>query len=133
MLGSALVIRSKLCYERRIRIPLDPHETRRMPEILALPGWKVIDTPFSAWVDQFQAQGLEAVATRESTDVWWVAIAALQLKGYAMMDGKHVEAINFELADSDIIPAREALEQAASALSWELHEDDLDDSDHDDE
>ncbi len=102
-----------------------------MTEILAVPGWKVLDTPLSAWIDQFQAQGLDAVATRESTDVWWVEIRSLRLKGYAVMDGKHVEAINFELDDPDIVPARSALEKAADALSWELHDDESDDENDD--
>jgi hypothetical protein len=104
-----------------------------MTEILALPGWRVADTPLTAWVEQFQAQGLEATATRESTDVWWVEVPALWLRGYAVMDGLRVEAINFELADPDETPARQALERAAAALNWELHEDDDGGDDGDDE
>ena len=102
-----------------------------MTEILALPGWKIEDTPLSAWVDQFEGQGWKAVVTRESPGVSWIEVAALRLRGYAVIeDGRRVEAINFELGGPDPGPAREALTRAAAALSWELHDDD--DSDDDD-
>ena len=95
-----------------------------MIEILALPGWKIEETPLSAWADQFASQGLKAVLTRESTGVSWIEIHSLRLRGYAVIeDGRRVEAINFELDGPDTAPARDSLTQAAAALSWELHED----------
>ncbi len=101
-----------------------------MFEILAIPGWKTAGTALSDWVAQFAGQGFEAVVTRESTDVSWIAIDALRLRGYAVMDGKTVEAINFELSDPDLHPALGALESAALALDWEL-DDQQDDEDDD--
>ncbi|MCA1685906.1 MAG: hypothetical protein LC745_07935 [Planctomycetia bacterium] len=96
-----------------------------MTEILSLPGWKIEETPLSAWVDQFAKQGLVATVTRESTGVSWIEVHALGLRGYAVIeDGRYVEAINFELAAPDPVPARDALFQAAAALSWDLDEDD---------
>ena len=95
-----------------------------MIEILALPGWKIEETPLSAWVDQFASQGFDAVVTRESTSVSWIEVHALRLRGYVVLEeARHVEAINFELHDPDPVPAREALVRASAALSWELDED----------
>ncbi len=96
-----------------------------MIEILAIPGWQVVETPLSAWADQFAGQGLAVRLTRESTGVYWIEVTALRLRGYAVIeDGRRVEAINFEVAAPDPSPARDAIVRAASALSWELHEDD---------
>jgi hypothetical protein len=103
-----------------------------MTELLALPGWNVPPTPLSAWVEQFQKQGLAVEAVRESTGVSWVELRALRLRGYAVMQGLCAEAINFELAAPEPAPARQAVETAAAALGWELH-DDEDDEDNDDE
>lgn len=101
-----------------------------MIELLALPGWKTAETALSAWVDQLRGQGLEVVLNRESTGVSWIEVDAPRLRGYAVTAGRHVEAINFELDAADLA-ARRALELAAAALSWELHEDDDDSKDDD--
>src|SRR4051794_12970234 len=95
-----------------------------MIEILVLPGWNIPETPLTDWAEQFAGQGLGATVTRESTGVSWIEVNALRLRGYAVMNGRTVEAINFELAAIDPAPARAAIEGAASALGWELHEDD---------
>ena len=95
-----------------------------MVEIMALPGWNVNDTPLDVWADGFRGQGLDVAITRESTGVSWVDVTALGLRGYAVMEGKTVEAINFELSAPDPGPARDALTRVAAALAWELHEDD---------
>ncbi len=100
-----------------------------MIERLALPGWKVVDTPLSAWADQFRSLGFDAALTRESPNVSWIEIPALRLRGYAVLeDGRSVEAINFELRDDDLETLK-TLDQAAAALSWELHEDEDDEVD----
>ena len=61
------------------------------------------------------------VVTRESTGVSWLEIGPLRLRGYAVLAGRHVEAINFELADPDPAPATRVVEAAAEALGWEVH------------
>ncbi len=138
MLGSALVIGREVCYERNgwpqatdgcVTWSLEGR--RRMFEILAIPGWKTAGTPLSDWVAQFAGQGFEAVVTRESTAVSWIVVDALRLRGYAVMAGRTVEAINFELSDPDPQSARDALERASIALAWEL-DDSQDDDDDDD-
>lgn len=100
-----------------------------MIELLAVPAWNAVATPLSAWVEQFENQGLSVAVERESTGVSWLEIASLRLRGYALTGGGGVEAINFELAAPDPEPARLALVRAASALTWEVHEDDNDDDD----
>ena len=65
----------------------------------------------------------------EPPDGAWLEMGVLRTRGYAVLQGMHVEAINFELAAFDPAPARGVLESAATALRWELHEDDDDDDD----
>ena len=133
MTGPVLVDGPDLCYERggdrRAATP-NPSGPKPDDEILAharLEGRT--GTPLSAWSDQFAGQGLEAVVTRESPSVSWIEVSALGLRGYAVMEGLALEAINFELLDPDPSPARDALTRAAAALRWELDEDDDDDDD----
>jgi hypothetical protein len=49
------------------------------------------------------------------------------------MQGPAAEAINFELAAPDPTPARLAVEAAATALGWEVHDDEGDEEDEDDD
>jgi len=95
-----------------------------MIELLALPAWDTPPTLLSAWAERLEGQGLTVSVTRESTGVSWVEVGSLRLRGYAVMEGLHAEAINFELAAPDPAPARAALERAAAELAWELHEED---------
>jgi hypothetical protein len=102
-----------------------------MIERLALPAWDTAPTPLSAWVERLQGQGLEVVVDRESPEASWLEVNALRLRGYAVTAGLTVEAINFELAAADPAPALAALEAAAAALAWELHDDEDDGEDND--
>ncbi|GAC1473899.1 MAG: hypothetical protein NVSMB9_23310 [Isosphaeraceae bacterium] len=102
-----------------------------MIELLALPAWNLPETPLSSWIDQLVRQGLAPLVNRESSSLSWIEVHALRLRGYALTKGGNVEAINFELAAVDSECARRALEEAASALSWELHEDEDDETDDD--
>ena len=71
-----------------------------MIELLALPGWQTPPTTLDAWVAQLEARRRPDVDRRPASrpGVAWLEIAALRLRGYAMIEGRHVEAINFELA-----------------------------------
>lgn len=106
-----------------------------MIELLAVPAWDTARTPLSAWVERLEGQGWTVVVNHESTNVAWIVVNALRLRGYVVLaGGRDAEAINFELAAADPTLARAALEQAAAALAWELHDeengdDDLDDND----
>lgn len=87
--------------------------------------------PLSAWSDQFAALGFPAVVEFESRTVAWIEVAALRTRGYAVLEGDHVEAVNFELSAADPVPARQAIEAAAAALGWELDDENLDEDDGD--
>jgi hypothetical protein len=104
-------------------------------ELLALPGWKTPPTPLDAWVERLTAVAGPVVVTREATDASWLEVGRLRLRGYAVIAGHNVEAINFELNDADPAAATHAITAAADALGWEVHEDDDDDDDdeHDEE
>lgn len=100
-------------------------------ELLALPAWNTSTTPLSAWVDQFANQGLRVALAHESSGVTWLEIGALRLRGYAVIESGSVEAINFELHDQDLSLSRDAIERAAQAIGWEVHEDEDDDIEDD--
>ena len=101
-----------------------------MIELLAVPAWDAGPTPLSAWVAGLEAQGLTVIVNRESTNVAWIEVHALRLRGYVVLDGgRDVEAINFELAAPDPAPARGVVESAAAKLAWEVHDDGDDDED----
>jgi hypothetical protein len=102
-----------------------------MIELLALPDWQTGPTTVEAWVTQLSALGAKVVVTRESPGVAWLEVAALRLRGYAVMDGSRVEAINFELAAPDPSPAAAVVESVAQALGWEVHPDEPDDEQDD--
>ncbi len=102
-----------------------------MTERLALPTWDTAPTQLAAWVSQLEGQGLTVAVTRDSASLHWLEVPGLGLRGYAVTEGRNVEAINFELADPDPAPALQALETAAAALAWELHEDDGEGDDDD--
>ena len=99
-----------------------------MTELLAVPAWDQPSIPLTRWVDEFERQGLVVSVTRESADVSWIEVNALRMRGYAVMDGLSVEAINFELHAPDPAPARHAVETAAAALAWDI-DDEADDED----
>jgi hypothetical protein len=104
-----------------------------MTELLALPGWNTSPTELYAWVERIQGFGHDVVTTRESTGVSWIEVPSLRLRGYAVMQGRHVEAINFEITAPDATAARQVVEGAAAQLGWEVDEDDSDDGDDDKE
>lgn len=102
-----------------------------MIELLALPAWDTAPKSLAAWVEQLEGQGLGVAVVRESPSVSWLEVGSLRLRGYVVVDGAHAEAINFELSAPDPEPARRAVERAAAALAWELHDDAGEDDDRD--
>ena len=98
-----------------------------MIELLSLPGHKAPPTSLDAWVAQLSALGGPVTVTRDSPGATWLEVGRLRLRGYAMLEGGLVGAINFELTDPDPSPASRVVESAASALGWEVHADDPDD------
>ena len=104
-----------------------------MTEYLALPAWKTSPTSLDAWVVQLSETGGPVIVSRESSTVVWLEVAPLQLRGYVVIENGNASAINFELHALDPGPATRAIEQAAEALGWEVHEDDDEDEDDDDD
>ena len=103
-----------------------------MIEILAVPAWDAPTTTLAQWLEAFEGQGLAVSIVRDSPQASWIEVNALRLRGYALMDGIKVEAVNFELTAPEPIPARQALIAAATALAWEIDENEDDDDADDD-
>ncbi len=99
-------------------------------ELLALPGWQTPPRSLDEWVQTLATQAGPVVVTSEGRDVSWLEITPLGLRGYAMLAGRNVDAINFELTHADPIPATRVVTAAAEALGWEVH---LDEDDGDDD
>ena len=94
-----------------------------MIELLAIPAWNTATRTLADWSDALAALGHPPSIGRED-DETWLEVAPLRLRGYVATEGQAVEAINFELYDSDTEPASRLLSAAAEALGWELHPDD---------
>lgn len=101
-------------------------------EWLALPGWQAPPADINDWARALTEACGPTTVDRESAEVHWVEVGPMRVRGYAVIEGGKVAAVNFELFDPDLEPARAALEAAADALGWELHADDPDDEDDDD-
>jgi len=93
-----------------------------MIERLALPAWSTPPRPLDDWTGRLAATGQKVTVDRESPGSAWVEVAALRLRGYAVIEGGHVAAINFELHDLDPTAARDLIEAAARDLGWEVHD-----------
>ena len=104
-----------------------------MTEFLALPGWNTPPVTLDAWVAQLAAQGHPPTLAREAAGVCWLEVGALRLRGYAVTEGEHLAAINFELSAPDPEPALQVIQAAALALGWEVHPDDPDEEEDLDE
>jgi hypothetical protein len=95
-----------------------------MTELLALPEWNAPPRTLADWSEQLAQLGHSPHLEQESGDAAWLEIAPLRLRGYALIEGELVTAINFQLAATDPQFAASVVLQAAQALGWELHDDD---------
>ncbi len=100
-----------------------------MIELLAVPAWDAPPRSIADWTAALSALGYEPKVEREGADASWIEVAPLQLRGYAMMEGDHVGAINFELSAADPADAARVLEAVAPPLNWEIYPDDVEDDD----
>ena len=98
-----------------------------MIELLSLPAHQAPPTKLEDWVARLSELGGPVTVNRDSPGASWLEVASLRLRGYAMLEGGLVGAINFELTDPDPSPASRVVEAAARALGWEVHADDPDD------
>jgi hypothetical protein len=102
-----------------------------MLEYLALPGWKTPPRTVDDWVVSLSEAGGPVIVSRESSTATWIEVAPLRLRGYVVLENGHAAAINFELHDPEPGPATRAIEDAATALGWEVHPDDEEDREAD--
>lgn len=100
-----------------------------MVEWLAIPATDTPPTGLAAWLDRMEALGHRPTIAREGSDGAWLEVAPLRLRGYAVFEGDHVEAINFELHAPEPGPALDWLKAVADAIGWELYPDDDEDED----
>ena len=106
-----------------------------MIELLAIPGWQTQPTTLDEWVRRLaELAGKPVELERESPQATWIMLPALRFRGFAVLAGPHVEAINFEVAEPDPTRATSLIAAAATALGWEIHAEDEgeDDADEDD-
>ena len=105
-----------------------------MIELLAIPAWQAAPTTLAAWTNRLDERGGGPVTVeRDPPDGAWIVLGVLRIRGYAILAGPNVEAINFELAAPDPSAAARFLEEAATSLDWEIHPDDSDDGDDEDQ
>ena len=93
-----------------------------MSELLVIPAWNASPRTLEDWAEALAAQGHYTVVARENDEVW-LEVAPLRLRGFVELEGRNVEAINFEFPDADTEPASRAVVAAATQLGWEVHPD----------
>ena len=98
-----------------------------MTERLALPAVDSAPSGLDDWTGGLSRLGHPAAVARQDASSWWIEVATLRLRGFAVTDGDHLEAILFEMHAPDPSPALDLIEAAASALGWEIHDDPDDD------
>jgi hypothetical protein len=105
-----------------------------MIELLAIPGWQTGPTLLSDWVARLEEEvGGPVVVKQDPPQGAWIEVGQVRLRGFAMLAGPHVEAINFEVTAPDPTAATRLLEAASAAIGWEIHPDEEEDEDEDDD
>ena len=104
-----------------------------MTELLALPDWKATPVDVQAWAAALTEACGPTTVSRDSPEAYWLDVAMPRVRGYAVVEGIKVAAVNFEVDDADLATITPLLERAAASLGWELFPDDPDDEDTDDD
>jgi hypothetical protein len=103
-----------------------------MLEFLAIPAWDGRPRSLDDWTAALATStGHAPTIDRLGPDEAWLEVAPLRLRGYAVIEGNLISAINFELHAPDAAPTIRFLESAAQFLGWEVHPDDDEDVDED--
>lgn len=100
-----------------------------MIEWLAMPASGAAPMTLDTWAEAFSALGQTPRIVHEGPGVAWIEVATKRLRGYAVIEGGRVEAINFELPEPDAPSALALLEAVVAKLEWELHQEDDDEDD----
>lgn len=98
-----------------------------MTEYLALPAWDTQPRPLDDWVRALTEAGAPTTVEHEGRDEVWLEVAPIRVRGYVVIEGIGVTAINFELHDPETEPALAIVTTAAKSLGYEVHADDGED------
>jgi len=104
-----------------------------MTERIAIPAWNTESTPIATWVEALETRLGPVVMERDGPDGAWLEVDSRLVRGYAMLEGPHIVAVNFEIEAKDPDFAIRDIESACEAIGWELHIDDDPDADQDDD
>jgi len=102
-----------------------------MTELLALPEWNTPPRSLDDWTAQLSSAGHAPALERASSSAVWIELAPLGLRGYAVLEGRHVTAVNFEINGPNPEPATALVTAAARSLGWDVHADDNEEEDED--
>lgn len=102
-----------------------------MIERLAIPAWDTKPTLIAAWVEALEQHLGPVEFDRDGPTEAWFDVDSRVVRGFAMIEGPHIAAINFEIDADDPLPAVRDLDQACVSIGWELHIDDEDSEDDD--
>lgn len=100
-----------------------------MIEWLAMPATGASRVMLDAWAEAFSAVGYTARIVHEGPGVAWIEVPSERLRGYAVIEGGGVEAINFEFPEPDAAATLTLLQAIVARLGWELHQEDDDEDD----
>ena len=100
-----------------------------MVEWLAMPATGAAPVMLDAWSEAFAALGQTARIVHDGPGVAWIEVPSARLRGYAVIEGGGVEAINFELREPDPAAALALLQAVVAKLGWELHQEDDEEDD----
>jgi hypothetical protein len=103
-----------------------------MTERVAIPAWGTPPTTIAAWVEALETHLGPVDIDREGPNEAWLDVQERLVRGFAVIEGPHVSAVNFEIEAEDPLPAVRDLDAACLAIGWELHIDDEDGPDDDD-
>jgi hypothetical protein len=102
-----------------------------MTELLALPEWNAPPRSLDDWAAELSRSGHAPRFEPISPAAVWIELAPLGLRGYAVLEGPHVTAVNFELTGPNHEPAINLVSAAARSLGWDVHADDNGEADDD--
>lgn len=102
-----------------------------MIERLALPAWDAPPATLADWVAALADADAPAEVVRDAGEVWLEA-RPRRFRGFAVVEEGHVTAVNFEF-HGEADAALAAVEAAARALRWEIHDNENGDDDEEED
>ncbi|RUL89782.1 hypothetical protein [Tautonia sociabilis] len=103
-----------------------------MIERLLIPSWNTPVRSVDDWNAELARLGHPPEVAREGSDELWLVLERVGARLLAVVEGPTLTAWHAEIDAEDPAPALAVIDQAAAALGWEVHDEDLDE-DEDDE